>query len=104
MLALLSAIMMLPAQPASLDQARNGHEPITVTIRHDDLDLATDAGVRQLRRRLIRGAATACPLENSRDLSLRMRVMECRRQAQIQGTRQFERILAQRAARPSPLG
>lgn len=94
MLALLSSIILLPTQPALLDQMKNGHEPVSVMVRYDDLDLSGDAGLRQLRLRLQRAANVACPLDAALNLRARAHASQCRERVRKESAHEFDRVMA----------
>jgi UrcA family protein len=56
-------------------------QPPSVTVRYDDLNLATDAGVNALYHRIASAAQAVCRDENTRDLSLLAAAKRCRADA-----------------------
>ena len=55
--------------------------PPAVSVRYDDLDLASDAGVRRLYARLRHAATRVCPDAHDRQLDRAIRTRACQAQA-----------------------
>jgi UrcA family protein len=74
-----------------------------VTVRYDDLNLATAAGVDVLYRRISSAARTVCHDENSRDLGIAAAVRQCRESAIAQAVHEVNnpRLALVHAARVS---
>ena len=60
----------------------------SVTVRYDDLNLATSAGVETLYRRIAKAARTVCPDEHSRDLGIAAAGERCQANAVEQAVRE----------------
>jgi UrcA family protein len=73
--ALLAASFAVPAL------AQENPSAISLNVRHADLDLTTEAGVRALDRRIANAAATACGIPSSADPDGKRAVKQCREEA-----------------------
>lgn len=73
----------------------------TLTVEHDDLNLATPAGVRTLNRRIAVAVDRVCALPNAKHIAQRMRIEDCHNIALRQGLAQAGRVIgaAQMSAR-----
>ena len=55
---------------AATSSATPSSDPPSVSVRYDDLDLSTAAGVNALYHRISAAARVVCPYTNSRDLQI----------------------------------
>jgi UrcA family protein len=78
--AVASAFAALAVTTASF-AAPYSDAPRSVTVRYDDLNLATSAGVDALYRRISTAARAVCPDEYSRDLAVVAANQRCRANA-----------------------
>jgi UrcA family protein len=81
--AVASAFAALAVTTASF-AAPLGDAPPSVTVRYDDLNLATTAGVDTLYRRISVAAREVCPDTHSRDLAIVAASQRCRADAVAQ--------------------
>ncbi len=101
---LLASVVALSPIPADFDPL-GAVVPTNVMVYYDDLDLRNDAGVRHLYRRLKRAVATACPIDDARNLAARVHSNDCRKRAREQVAVELDRVvLAARAKGPSLAG
>ena len=61
--------------------ATSGSDVPAIVVNYSDLNLATDAGVSALYRRIVHAASRVCPNPLMNDLIFQERVFECRKQA-----------------------
>ena len=57
--------------------ATPSEDAISVHVRYDDLNLATDAGTKALYRRIVNAAHQVCPFSDSRELDQRVASERC---------------------------
>jgi UrcA family protein len=62
----------------------------SIVVKYSELSLATDAGVKELYRRIESAAKQVCPQPTIRDLIFAQRVVECRDQAVARAIRQID--------------
>jgi UrcA family protein len=86
-LAVAGAFAMLTVATTSFAGAPSA-DPPTMSVRYDDLDLATAAGVNTLYRRISAAAQQVCPDVYSRDLGVVAAGERCQANAIAQAVRQ----------------
>jgi UrcA family protein len=86
-LALAGAFAALAATSISFAAPLSDDAP-SVTVRYDDLNLSTSAGVDALYRRISNAARQVCPDARSRDLSVVVASERCQAHAVAQAVRE----------------
>lgn len=94
---ILSSVTLIASQPAEARPPQPGHEPISVRVEYSDLNLERAAGQAELRRRLDRATAMACPIDAARDLRTHAHANSCRKKARSFAAREVDRVLALRS-------
>jgi UrcA family protein len=82
----------------------NGDGVRTVAIRFEDLNLQTDAGNARLLSRLHQAAEKVCGDEDTRLLSVRSAVRECKREAIARAVEQVGSVRLAALHKASPVG
>lgn len=85
---------LLAASLATPSLAQENPLTISLNVRHADLDLTTEAGVRALDRRISNAAATACGIPSSADPDGKRFVKQCRAEARERAYSQREVAIA----------
>ena len=71
-------------------QDGGGQERVSMTVRYGDLDLTTDAGQDQLKRRIANSAEQVCGDKFVRDFAVRTWVRHCIKTATAGATRDVQ--------------
>ena len=95
--ALLTALLLTATQAPAQERAGELQTQI-MFVPTRDLDLGTDAGQRQLQRRLARAAREVCGVASDADLKGQNQVRKCRHEAIARASVQRDELLA--AAEP----
>jgi UrcA family protein len=85
---------LLAASIATPALAQDISAPHSFSVRHADLDLASEAGVRALDRRIRNAASAACGTPSSADPKGRQKVETCREEAKAGALAQRNRVIA----------
>jgi UrcA family protein len=70
-------------------QSPTGDVP-SIVVKYSDQSLATDQGVNELYRRIVRAAEKVCPQASMKNLSALARAEECRDQAVARAVRHID--------------
>ncbi len=70
-------------------QVANGEVP-SIVVKYSEQSLATDQGVNELYRRIVRAAAKVCPETSMKNLSAQAKAEACRDQAVARAVRQID--------------
>ena len=62
----------------------------SIVVKYSDQSLATDKGVNELYRRIVRAAEKVCPDASMKNLSAQAKAEECRDQAVAKAVRQID--------------
>jgi UrcA family protein len=88
------ALMTLGSLAAALSfgavNAATPDSPPSVVVKFSDQDLNTAGGVNEVYRRIVRAARQVCPDPSFQDLSLQIKITECRNQAISQAVRKID--------------
>jgi UrcA family protein len=85
-LAFVGACAAMAVAPMSFAAVPGDSVP-TATVRYNDLNLSTPAGVNALYRRIRTAATEVCPNPDARDLSAARAVKQCRVEATARAVR-----------------
>lgn len=96
--AIIPAAMIAMTVPAHAESARGSTEPVSVIIRHGDLDLTGPDGVAALERRIASSVKRACPTL-TRDLREQVHARKCRQAAALRASRDKQVAIAAAEAR-----
>lgn len=98
MIAVIVAVAISTLQPSTQHFAGNA-EPLSIEVRHEDLNLLDPASVDQLRKRIERAVTRVCPVEDLRNLAARSKIMRCRKEARDRAFLAVERLVSTRNGR-----
>ena len=72
-----------------------GYEPVTTTVKYGDLNLTTERGVKELKRRVAHGVSGVCPTPPGNSPDYEMKDYEaCRKFAMDGAQPQVDRAIA----------
>lgn len=97
---LLSFAALVAASIATPALAQDASGQSSFSVRYADLNLASEAGIRTLDRRIHNAVSTACGTPSSADPKGRQKVEDCREQAKASAAAQRNRVIAA-ASQPS---
>jgi UrcA family protein len=85
---------LIAASIATPALAQDISAPRSFSVRHADLNLASEAGVRALDRRIHNAASAACGTPSSADARGRQKVETCREEAKAGALAQRSKVIA----------
>lgn len=85
-----TSLLLAAALAAALPAHAGGAQTRSVEVRYGDLDLASDAGVKELNSRVRRAAASICIDRGTRGLALRNAQQKCFSAALSDASRKVE--------------
>ena len=91
---LLSFAALVAASIATPALAQDVSGQRSFSVRHADLNLASEAGVRTLDRRIHNAVSAACGTPSSADPKGRQKVEDCREQAKASAAAQRSSLIA----------
>ena len=92
----LFALALIASAATLTPTASQAFEPVTATsiVRTADLDLSSDAGQRELDRRIVQAARDVCGEASNVDLEGKNEVRQCREETIAEAASQREQLLA----------